>query len=297
MPLVVDYKAYFSGEFWGRTNSGKSFTANSIVELMTAQQKKDMVVIMFTNESNFAEGIKEWPDYKPIFQPYFHRNIDEFENDVLEVYHDYNVKMVKNPKTQKTYFNTEKVKRNIFAFIIDEAEFIYRDGYAVRHEQNLLKKGYQMLQKDWGIPRKNFMMKIKELSGLPTNFCVTSKVGDVHEEKEVMSADRTKSWKQWIKVEGDAYRLPSPFEYEPTVRVHHFNTQLETKIKDAAGRMVNKVTWWGELVKQKADRDELVVMEKPTIKKINIRLDQLRTLRLLKEKKAKRLAEKEQVTK
>jgi hypothetical protein len=178
----------------------------------------------------------------------------------------------------------------VFAFIIDEAEFIYRDGYAVRHEQNLLKKGYQMLQKDWGIPRKNFMIKIKEISGLPCHFFVTSKVSDVHEERDVYSADGTKKWKQWVKIQGDAYRLPSPFEYEPTVRVHHFNTKKETKDKDAAGRIINEVTWWGDLVKQKADRDKLVLMEKPTIKKINIRLDQLRTLRILNEKKAKRLA-------
>ena len=239
---------------------------------------------MFTNESNWSESKDEWKEYKKNIEVYFHRTLEEFENDIHEVMNKYDIKLMENPATGFKIWRTTKVKEEILAFIVDEAVYIYREGYLVRENDRLARMGIDMLPKHYGKPRRDFMNQIKFLAGLPSHFFLLSKVGKEYEDVYKLSADGKKKLLTFEATGEDSYRLPDDQEYEAGCRGHLFATEERAEEQDEAGDNVVTKTWWVRLVKNKADRDIEPLIKLPTIRKIRIRLNQLRIVR---DKKAK----------
>jgi hypothetical protein len=286
IPLISPEEKYITIEGFGKTNSGKTYLIESFCELIEPNSEKDTIVL-FTNESNYSEGLEEWQDYN--FEVYFHRNLVEFENDVKAFYKKYRMERV----------GVADMRKKVFAVLVDEAEFLYREGYIMRRIDEL---GRDLEPKHYGVPRNKFVMMMKRLASLPTHFGVVSKVTKEYEPKTVWNKAGTKSYLTFEETGDDKYRLPDSFAYESSIRIHLVsmeeviyqldedgNRKLDKNKKaipefNELGKPVIKTRYFGILIKQKANRDLQVIIEKPTIKKIQVRLSQLRLARKMKQK-------------
>lgn len=287
IPLISSDEKYTTIEGFGKTNSGKTYLLESFCELIEPNHPKN-IIVLFTNESNYSEGLEEWKGYN--FEVYFHRNLVEFENDVKIFFKKYDMDTK----------GVSVIRKKVFAVIIDEAEFLYREGYIARRITEL---GKDLEPKHYGVPRNKFVMMMKRLASLPTHYGVVSKVTKDYEPKTVWNKAGTKSYLTFEATGDDKYRLPDSFEYEASIRVHlvsleeivyQLDENGKRKLdkndraipeKNQLGKDVIKTRYFGILVKQKANRDIQIILEKPTIKKIQIRLNQIRLARKMKEKR------------
>ncbi len=299
MPLVDVDELFFKIEAWGGTNVGKTYVCESIAEYIEDDNREDgqkNKIIIFTNESNYAEGLEEWSKYKKYFEVYFHRNVQELEADRKAFFRKYEVVLKTNPKTKEVHLNVEKIRRNVLAIIVDETAFIYRELFVAREREKIEGSGKKFEPKHWGAPRTEFLRFMKSLSTLPCHFLFTSKV-----KKEVEMVTRTNKagTAEWLVPEqtgDDQYRLFDDVEYEPSVRIHLLYSDEETGQENEIGQAIIKRKYYGYLVKQKADFENMnILIEKPTVKKVEKRLRMLRQAKQLRERKKQR--EREQVIK
>jgi hypothetical protein len=292
IPLVSSKEKYTIIEGWGKTNSGKTYLIESFCEKIDLNSEKK-IMVLFTNESNYSEGIEEWEPLGYEFEVYFHRNLIEFENDIKAFYKKYRMEKV----------GVADIRKKIFAILVDEAEFLYREGYLMRRVEEL---GHDLEPRHYGIPRNKFTMMLKRLASLPTHFGVVSKVTRDFVPKTVWNKAGTKSYLTFEPSGDDKYRLPDSVAYESGIRVHLVSMeetvyQIDDEGKrkldknnraipelNELGKPIIKYRYFGLLLKQKADRDIEVIIEKPTIKKIEIRLNQLRLARKMREKRDKK---------
>lgn len=294
MPLVSNLESYFKLEAWGGTNVGKTFLCESICEYIDMNKKegKKNKIILFTNESNFAEGLEEWGEYRKYFEVYFHRNIQELEADRKTFFRKYNIVLVENPKTKDKHLNVANIEKEILAIIVDETAYIYRELFIAREREKIEGAGRKFEPKHYGVPRTEFLRFMKSLSTLPCHFLFTSKV---KKEVEMVTRSNKAGTAEWLVPEqtgDDQYRLFDDVEYEPSVRVHLMYSDDESDKENELGQKIFTRRYYGYLVKQKADYENMnILIEKPTIKKVAQRLKMLRAAKQMRERMAKKKGE------
>lgn len=285
-PLVKNPTAhYIKSEFYGKTNSGKSRLAYSICEVKSEYPVKKEIIV-FSNEATFSETLAEFPEYLDRFKVYQHRNLNEFEADWNTFCEEYRYKTVANNRGYQIT-NASYVEKHVHAVIVDEAEFIYREGYVSRHAALLKSKGFELKPKDYGVPRRDFIISMGRIVMLPCHTVVTAKVSEEYESFRSEKRDGTLGALQFRKTGGDVYRLPDNFSYLPSVAMHLFAVDVALKEGEKpefneAGQLIVKRKYWGKATKQKADRDAEFVIRNPTMKKIQLKLAMLRKARIRK---------------
>ena len=290
MPEVLTDESFIIMEAWGETNYGKSYLLLSFCEIMDVNSPKNTIIYL-TNEANYNDALDEWKEYKPYIRTFFHRTLEEFESDLATIKNEYFKKVV-NPKTHEERIVNSKV----FAIIIDEGEKIYRNGYIPRVEKEL---NHKLQQKEYGIPRNLFTNQMEDIASLPCHFGIVSKVTEAWEPYYITSQSdpnkkylqfRLKEYKKGGQTGVDAldeYRLPSAFRYVAGWRMHLVMLPIELDEINELGIKKVETKYFGILEKQKANREVQIIIEKPTIKKVRMRLIMERNKRWLQEKQAK----------
>lgn len=292
MPIVKSNIAFHKAEVFGRENSGKSVYAYSICQLLDLKSKKINIEV-FTNESSWAETLKLFPDYKKYFTIRQHRDLNEFRGDWIEFCKKYKLDVITDKHTGQKHWTTKGVEDQVFAVIIDEGFYILESLISKHYEENIKTDGVdkRMRQTDYGVPRQEFIKEIKKIFMLPCHVIITSKVKDEFEEISVWSETKQRDYKQWIRTGGDIYALPPMWVYEPANRIHlrMYETPLWEMIDDPKDRLkkrkiqkpivdsktgIQKMDrkFLGIVEKQKADRSKDLVIEKPTVKKVELQL-------------------------
>ncbi len=283
MPKVKSRKEYLKIECYGKENTGKSVLTWSVCKLMKEAEIKNMKIVVFTNESNYAATFKNFPDHADVFEIYQHTTLEEFEYDWGQFCKEYKIRTIVDKESAKPIRNVVEVENKVFAIIIDEAEYIYR-AYIARHADKLSggSEDKHMRQSDYGVPKRDFISMVKKIFTLPTHALLTSKVGFEYEKKEYQ-AYSGKISAYWEKTGQDTYRLPDSMPYEPTWRLYLFEVKdeaknfdavsgKETPIFDELGRPVSSSKFYGQVVKQKSNRAAEVVIENPTVYKVMLKL-------------------------
>jgi hypothetical protein len=281
MPLMSnDQPEYFKAEFFGEPNSGKSYLALSIAHLIPPKSEKNKIYY-FTNESSWKSSVDDFPKYKDNITTYYHTNLNELLDDWDTFVKSYSVQ---HPKTKELQFNYFKFEKEVHAVVIDEGEFIYRDGYVKRFIELQKEKyaQYKMSQSDWGDPRSDFILFTKGFFSKPCHAILTSKVGFEYEGVRKERRDGTPGALTFEKTGKHKYRLPDAQHYEPNLRIYMFSTDRpydEEKDKaqyDEAGDLIEYFDYWGRIKKNKADRDFQPVIKNPDFKDVKRTLDRMR---------------------
>ena len=161
MPKVLDPTSYYlKAEVWGFPNAGKStfcFSICNVPPLMPT--KKDIIV--FTNQALFTETLELFPDKKDQFVVYLHRSLEEFEHDWDTFCEEYKYTIEKDARGRMALHNTDYIAKHVHAIIIDEAEYLYREGYCARYEATL---GRGLRQPDYGVPRKWLSLQLNKMA-------------------------------------------------------------------------------------------------------------------------------------
>lgn len=283
MPKMnIEQPEYYKGEFYGSPNSGKSRIALSICYLMLPDSRKNKIIYL-TNESTWKSSIKDFPDYESKFYVYYHSDLNELRADWNALLDEYTIE---HPKTHKKQFNYHKFESEVFAIVLDEGEYIYREGF-VKEFIELQKKiypQYTMRPADWGDPRAEFIKFTKSLYSKPCHVFITSKVGFEYEGVRHQKADGSQGSLTFEKTGNETYRLPDAQEYEPNVRMHLFSSERD-RINDEpefddASELIIYYNYWGRIVKNKSDRDRQPVIKNPDMKKVKSLLDRMRRMKL-----------------
>lgn len=270
MPTVDEIEVYESLDIYGKTNTGKTVLGYSLVELANYNSEK-VDAILFTNEAHWAKVLHEnYPQYEKYFKPpfgrvYFHKTLEEFEGDVETFFKSYNA-IVENPRTGARVYKLDGIRQRVNCIIIDDGEYIFREGYVKKFAQEKEAKGEKFRQPDWAIPRGQFVSKMKELLSLPSHFAICSKVGKEYEEVYRMSADGKNRWLTFESTGNDTYRLPEVFEYDTATRIHTYGQEIEMQIDDNITKTVPR--FFGQVVKSKVTRVIIPPIPNPTIKKL-----------------------------
>lgn len=289
MPKVdVNDPAYFKAELYGNPNSGKSYGALSICELIPPKSEKN-IILFFTNEANYQNAIDEFPTYKPYIITYYHRSLPQLRIDWIDAFKEVGC-TTEHPKTKEHQINFYNVREKIHAVIFDEAEFIYREGFVKEFIDVQRKKDptFVMRQNLFGQPRANFVLYTKSMFGLPCNVIINSKVGYEYEGVRQERADGSLGAKSWIKTGVEKYRLPESQEYEPNIRWHLYSKPREPRdgedTIDESGDAIQYFNYYGRLMKNKTDRDVRPVIYEPTFKKTLMLLAKLRIAKKKRDK-------------
>lgn len=286
MPLVEDTEDYYIIECYGGPNAGKSYLLDSFA-LMIPEGSVKKYIVLFTNEPNWKKARDEIDalGHHGEFIVYFHSNLEEFENDIADFKERFGVKWVQNPKTKRKNRQIGKIREEVFAILVDEGEAIYRDGWLARHEEELKAKGKEMSQKDYGTPRKHFVAQMKSLAVFPCHFGLASHVGVEYREKHVKSAKGDKLWKTWVETGGETYRLPTHSEYLPDTRIYLTKKEVTTTNKNKLGEDIIERTYYGEFTKQKADRDNNLILRNPTMPIVHKNLQRISQLKIMRKQR------------
>lgn len=288
--MDVNAPTYYKAELYGNPNSGKSYGALSICELIPPKSEKTNI-LFFTNEANWKNAVDEWSAYKPYIHPYYHQTLDQYETDWIDAFKELEC-TTKIPKSQpeKHQLNFYQIQEKIHAVILDEAEFLYREGFVKRFVDIQKRKdpAFIMRQSLYGDPRADFVLFTKAIFGLPCHVIINSKIGYEYEGVRQERADGTLGAKSWQKTGKEKYRLPESQEYEPSIRWHLFSKprtarEGEDEI-DESGDRIEYFNYYGRLMKNKVDRDIRSVIYEPTFKK-TVMLEQ--KLRIAKKKRDK----------
>lgn len=281
---------YFKGEFYGSPNSGKSRCALSICIFAIDDSAKKKIIYL-VNESTWKDSIGDFPDYHH-FEVYYHVTLEELITDWKSIMDEYSIE---NPSTKVKEFNYAKFESEVLAIVLDESEYIYREGYVKRYmDKNRMAK---MTQSDWGSPRAELLRFFKQLYSKPCHVFVNSKVGFEYEGVRNQKADGTLGALTFVKTGKETYRLPDATEYEPNLRMHLYSTLRDRIIDeknpkntepefDESGELIMYYTFWGKILKNKADRDKQPLIINPDMTKIQITLARLLRLKLKKLKVA-----------
>ncbi len=290
-PKITTPTAYqIKAEFFGRPNTGKSTCAYSICKIKPLFPTKTEIHV-FTNEATYADTLALFPKEEPNFTIWQHRTLEEFEADWVKFCEEKHIGTIAGTAMQ----DVSEVSKTVHAIIIDEGEFIYREGYVARHAQDLVKKAIDFLPKDFGVPRSWFVGKMNQLASLPCHFILNSKVGAEYESVRYTRKDGKPGALQFLKTGRDTYRLPDNVLYLPNFSMHLFfhdepemidvpvenpNTGIkEMKTMqnlDQFDQPIFKRTFHGTARKQKVDREKEFVIPNPTMSKIFLKLASMR---------------------
>lgn len=289
MPRVQDPGIYYmKAEAWGFPNTGKSTFLYSICNVPPVKStKKD--IILFTNQTLYTETLALFPEKKDQFVVYLHRSLEEFEHDWDQFCDEYNYGVTADSRGRMALHNTKGIDDRVHAILIDEVDFIYRQGYCERHRKNLDVK--QLRQPDYGVPRKDLSMVLNKIAALPCHFLFSSNAGWEFKEHRDVKRDKTLGALQFKKTGGDTYRLPDQTLYLPSLSLHLFeheknifdkwinpedNKEYMVQKMDELNRPVIEHTFWGEGKKQKANREVNFIIQNPTVQKVIFRLRRIR---------------------
>lgn len=286
VPDVYQIKA----EFFGQPNTGKSTCAYSICKIKPLLPTKTEIHV-FTNEATYADTLALFPKEKKNFIIWQHRTLKEFEADWIQFCTDKQVGTVIGTAFQ----NMSEVWKTVHGIIIDEGEFIYREGYVARHAEDLGKKSLDFQPKDYGVPRSWFVGKMNQFAMFPCHFILNSKVGAEYESVRYTRKDGKPGALQFLKTGRDTYRLPDNVLYLPNFSMHLFyhdepeyvevavenpNTGIKemktVQNQDKFGQPIFKRTYHGRARKQKVNREEDFVIPNPTMSKIFLKLASMR---------------------
>ena len=179
MPRVTDPMThdYMKCEAFGKPNTGKSTFAYSICKIKPVIPTKTKVVL-FVNDPTYLDALKNFVDHVDDFDIYQHRTLEEFEGDWDEFVDKY--KYTTEYVRGRPVMNVDYIAKHVHAIILDEGEFLYREGYVARHARSLNMKKLDLKPSDYGVPRSDFMMQIQRLATLPCHFILSSNACFIH---------------------------------------------------------------------------------------------------------------------
>ncbi len=281
-PLQHDF---IKAECFGQPNTGKSTFAYSICKIKPKIPTKKTIVL-FVNDPTYLDALKNFVDHIDNFDILEHRSLEEFEADWDTFVDDYRYKT--EYVGTKAVMNTDYIMKNVHAIIMDEGEFIYREGYVARHARALNKKTIDLKPSDYGVPRSDFTVQINRMAMLPCHFILCSKVGsEYREERYIRVSDGQPGAMQWKKTGADTYRLPDNVLYMPSLSMHLFKhetpimetftdekdgKQYQVPKTDEFGKKLTDDKYYGRARKQKADREKDFVVQNPTMSKVMLKL-------------------------
>lgn len=289
MPRVQDPGIYYmKAEAWGFPNTGKSTFLASVCNVPPINDtKRD--IILFTNQALYTETLENFPGKKDQFVVYLHRSLEEFEHDWDEFCDEYNYGVTADSRGRMALHNTEEIEKRVHAILIDEVEYIYREGYCERHRKNMDVDNLR--QKDYGVPRRQLSLQLNKMAALPCHFLFASNAGWEFKEHRATKRDQTLGALTFKKTGGDTYRLPDKTLYLPSLSLHLFKHEKNlykkwTNPEDNKEYMVQKMdelnrpmierTFLGEGIKQKANREVDFLVQNPTVSKVIFHLRRIR---------------------
>jgi hypothetical protein len=298
---------YVKLECHGKTNTGKSYLIYSIVNLKPpskfTQKKK---IIVFTNEATYQETIDEYPEaVSNRFTVYQHETLYGqygFMSDWVDFGLEYGF-FTGTKEDPKPTGDFSRVENEVLAIVIDELLFIYE----LYVDKECKRREVAQLEPKWyGTPRTEFTNQMKHIYRLPCHVLGASQVRPEWESfRNIRIKDGQPGALQFRKTGGDEYKLPDKFEYVPSIRIHLYQrSQVLYYSRDKDGRGKHKLTldprqavldsanlnerqqptpmiartksgkpryiskYYGDILKNKFDRDQVHTLEKPDVPKI-----------------------------